>query len=189
MSELKPCPFCGGAAQSNAISGRTFAWCPKSMCAMAPMRVEDWNKRADPAPTAEYLLGYAQAVLRAARDRAEKAYRTAIDDCGDMRAAHHHAMDEVWPHHRSPKTRDALDRYTLEAQKEADEWSGLKGPMKLTAPVQPDGRLHLNSSGDQRTLGERLRGECPDCGGGVHARGCDGRTNAEISDPEQDMPR
>lgn len=67
----------------------------------------------------------------------------------------HHAMDAVWPIQRSPKTRDALDQWTLEAQKEADEWSGMKRPVHMT---KPDGLMHADPSNDPRTLGERLKG-------------------------------
>lgn len=48
------------------------------------------------APSAEYLLGYSSAVLRAARKRAEREYRTTIDDCGDTRQAWHNAMGALW---------------------------------------------------------------------------------------------
>lgn len=174
MSELKPCPFCGeskllalkddreqgykwGAVQCQQCSAigpevRTGYDKPEKWL---PQAVAEWNTRATPpraevdvgrdlAPSAEYLLGYSSAVLRAARDRAEREYRTVIDDCGDMREAWNHAIEAVWPRLRSPKTRDDLDRWTLEAQKEADEWSGLKRPV-MSKPL--------------RTLGERLKGE------------------------------
>lgn len=124
--EAKPCPFCGGPAKTNTTErGRTFAWCPK--CCTSPTPIEDWNKRAphDPVPRVQYLLGYSAAVLRAARDRADKEYRNVIDDCGDMREAWRHAQQAIWPNFRSPKTRDDLDRWTLEAQKEADGGCGL----------------------------------------------------------------
>ncbi len=98
------------------------------------------------APTSEYLLGYSSAVLRAARARAENEYRTTIDDCGDLRQAHHNAMDAVWTNRRGPKTRDALDRWTLEAQKEADEWSGMTRPVTLRTASAEDACSHAYES-------------------------------------------
>ena len=58
--------------------------------------VEELADPSDPAPSAEYLLGYSAAVLRAGRARAEREYRTTIDDCGDSRQAWHNAMGALW---------------------------------------------------------------------------------------------
>lgn len=51
--ELKPCPFCGGKAETNLLLGNYCITCTRCMGAIFPARgmtkeeaIEAWNRRA-----------------------------------------------------------------------------------------------------------------------------------------------
>ena len=61
VSELKPCPFCGGTNISidgdTPVASCETCFCMTRNCATAEMAIEEWNRRADPAPLRKWEPG------------------------------------------------------------------------------------------------------------------------------------
>lgn len=85
-------------AEVDGQSVRAGEWGEYAQGRLVALRIThaDFERVVGPfAPDAEYLRKYAEAVLAAARKRAEAAYNAAIDDCRDTREAWNHAREAI----------------------------------------------------------------------------------------------